>query len=134
MQNPIELTLLIWLMVLAASLWIPFVVGANLSPARNADFTRPLDPSVHPAWTHRAWRAHLNLLEQAVPFAALTLVVDRLDGFTALTAATSIAFLVLRLAHAAGMISGVAGFPVRPMIFTAGWLCCLLMAYAALSA
>jgi uncharacterized membrane protein YecN with MAPEG domain len=35
----------------------------------------------------------------------------------------SVAFFWLRVAHAVGMISGWAGFPIRPIIFTASWLC-----------
>jgi uncharacterized membrane protein YecN with MAPEG domain len=62
------------------------------------------------------------------------LIVDRVNGYSSLTYWTALAFLVLRLAHAVGMISGVARMPLRPVIFTAGWMCCLLMAYAALTA
>jgi uncharacterized membrane protein YecN with MAPEG domain len=84
-------------------------------------------------WVHRAYRAHLNLLEQAFPFALLVLIIDRMDGFTALTHWTAITFLWLRVLHAAGMISGFAKMPLRPILFTAGWLCCLIMAYAVFS-
>lgn len=132
---PIEMTILLWLAILAASLWIPYIVGVNTAPAGSlpddpADFTRPGDPAVHRPWVHRAYRAHLNLLEQFVPFAVLVLILDRIDGFTAVTAATAAAFALIRLAHALGMITGLAGFPLRPVIFTAGWVCCLIMAGA----
>jgi uncharacterized membrane protein YecN with MAPEG domain len=82
----------------------------------------------------RAYRAHLNLLEQRVPFALLILLVDRVDGFTALTYWTSIAFFWLRVAHAVGYITGKAAFPLGPIIFTAGWIFCLIMAYALFAA
>lgn len=131
MENfPTELGILTCLGVFAASMWIPYIYGANVSPAKNTDFSRPTDPAVHPAWTHRAYRAHLNLLEQLVPFALLVLLVDRVDGFTALTYWTAIAFFWLRVTHAVGMITGATAFPLRPIIFTAGWVCCLIMAYA----
>ncbi|WP_415921039.1 MAPEG family protein [Tateyamaria sp. SN6-1] len=133
---PVELTLLGVLAVFGASLWIPYIVGVNTAPAGSipADapdgFHRPPDPSFQRPWVHRAFRAHLNLLEQSVPFAVLVLLVDRADGFGALTLWTSVAFVLLRVAHAVGYITGVAGFPARPLIFTAGWVCCLLMAWA----
>lgn len=130
----IELTVLIWLMLLAASMWIPYIVGVNTDPVKRDAFTRPGDNSVLRPWVQRANRAHLNLLEQAVPFAVLTLLADRAMAFSALTAWTSIAFLILRLVHAVGMISGVARMPLRPLIFTGGWICCLLMGFAALTA
>ena len=83
-----------------------------------------------PDWVARANRAHLNLLEQGLPFAILILVLHTLDGFTALTAGTAIAFLGLRIAHAVGMITGIAQMPARPIIFTAGWVCILILGYA----
>lgn len=126
-----ELGILTCLMILAASLWIPYIVGVNTAGADGPpDFSRPGDPSMQRPWVHRAYRAHLNLLEQGVPFAILVFLVDAVDGFSALTYWTAMAFLALRVVHAAGMITGTLGFPGRPVIFTAGWICCLLMALA----
>ena len=73
-------------------------------------------------------------MEQGIPFAILVLLVDRMDGFTALTYWTAIAFFWLRVAHAAGMITGVARMPLRPIVFTAGWVCVLIMGYAVFAA
>ena len=125
---PTELTLLSCLAILAASLWIPYIVGVATAPEDSlpADapdgFVRIPNPALHRPWVQRAYRAHLNLLEQSVPFAVLVLLVDRVDGFTALTLWTSVAFLLLRIAHAVGYITGAAGFPARPLIFTGGWV------------
>lgn len=140
MDFPTELGILTCLMILAASLWIPQIVGqAGLKPEDLPDgapdgFTRVHDMQLMPAWIGRAQRAHLNLLEQAMPFAVLVLIIDRMDGFTALTYWTAIAFFWLRVAHAVGMITGVALMPVRPLIFVAGWVCTLIMAYAVFAA
>ncbi len=137
---PTELGILTCLAILAASLWIPYIVGVNTAaegslPADAPDgFVRISNPALHRPWVQRAYRAHLNLLEQLVPFALLVFIVDRLDGFTALTYWTAIAFFWLRVAHAVGYITGKAAFPLRPIIFTAGWVCCLIMAYAAFAA
>jgi uncharacterized MAPEG superfamily protein len=130
-----ELGIVTMLSVFAASLWIPYIVGVNMHPQEGVDdFARPAPLTGFPGWVHRAHRAHLNLLEQLLPFGILTLIVDSTNGYSPLTYWTAIAFFWLRVAHAIGMISGVARFPLRPMIFTAGWLCCLLMAYAAFTA
>ncbi|RMA40986.1 MAPEG family protein [Rhodophyticola porphyridii] len=134
MEFPTELGILTCLMILAASLWIPYVVGISSDPSEEEAFARPATISNLRPWVQRAHRAHLNLLEQGIPFAILVLLVDRMDGFTALTYWTSIAFFWLRVAHALGMIAGVAGMPIRPIIFTAGWLCCMIMAYAVFAA
>ncbi len=130
-----ELAIVIWLAVFAASLWIPYIIGVNMYPQEGVDdFARPPPLTGFPDWVHRAHRAHLNLLEQLLPFALLVLVVDRLGAYSALTYWAALAFLALRMIHAAGMISGLARFPVRPILFTGGWICCLLMGYAAATA
>lgn len=132
---PTELGIVVVLAVFAASLWIPYIVGVNMYPQKEGDpFARPAALTGFPEWVHRAHRAHLNLLEQLLPFAILVLIIDRSGAYSALTFWTAVAFLVLRVAHAVGMITGRAGFPLRPILFTGGWLCCLLMAYAAFAA
>lgn len=137
---PTELGILTCLMLLAASLWIPYIVGVNTVPEGSlpADapdgFIIPGNPRLHRPWVQRAFRAHMNLLEQGIPFAVLVLLVDRLDGFTALTFWTAIAFFWLRVAHAVGYITAGARMPLRPLIFTAGWVCCLLMGYSVFTA
>ncbi|WP_375281043.1 MAPEG family protein [Pseudooctadecabacter sp.] len=97
-------------------------------------FTRIHNMHLMPAWIGRAHRAHMNLLEQALPFAVLVLIVGRMDGFTALTYWTAIAFFWLRIAHAVGYITGTTSMPLRPLIFTAGWVCILITAYAVFAA
>ena len=130
-----ELAIVVALACLAASLWIPYIVGVNMHPQQGADpFARPPDLAGFPAWVHRAHRAHLNLLEQLLPFAVLVLIVDRLGAYSALTFWTCVAFLVIRSAHAVGMIAGWARVPLRPALFLGGWVCCLLMASAAITA
>ena len=85
-------------------------------------------------WIHRAHRAHLNAIETRAPFAAIVLVAHAACVSTPLTAAAAIAFFRLRLAHAADMIAGWAGFPLRPLLFWASWLCTLAIAAALLTA
>lgn len=131
---PTELGIVFCLSILAASLWIPYIIGVTTDPAEADNFTRPGDLTALRPWVHRAYRAHLNLLEQFLPFAVLVFLVDRLDAYSALTLWAAIAFFWLRVAHAVGMITGLARMPLRPILFTAGWACCLLMGYAVLTA
>ena len=131
---PTELGILFCLAVLAATLWMPFIIGVNTAPSGSIPdgapdgFTLPADFRMQRPWVQRAYRAHLNLLEQFLPFAVVVLLLDRLDAFNALTFWTCIAFFWLRVAHAVGYITGLASFPLRPLIFTAGWLCILILA------
>ena len=129
-----ELGILTCLMILAASMWIPYVVGIVTDPSKEDAFYTPADIRNLRPWVQRAHRAHANLLEQAIPFAVLVLLVDKASGFTALTYWTAIAFFWLRVAHALGHISSVAKEPLRPIIFTAGWICVMIMAYSVFAA
>ena len=135
MTFPTELGILTCLMILAASLWIPYIVGVNKHAVAGADpFERPTPLNQFPAWVHRAHRAHLNLLEQALPFSVLVLILNAIDGFSALTYWTAIVFFWVRTIHAVGMISGFAKMPLRPLLFLIGWACCLIMGYAVFAA
>ena len=128
-----ELTWLSLSALLAASLWIPYIVGVNTTPAPGAaDFARPPDLSGFVPWVHRAHRAHLNMIETLAPFAVVVLVAHLAGVSNAATVWAAIAFFWLRVAHAVGMISGLAGFPIRPILFTASWLCTLAIGVATL--
>jgi uncharacterized MAPEG superfamily protein len=126
-----ELKWLTYTALLAGSLWIPFIVGVNVTdfPGKGAQFVRPPDHSQMTPWVHRSLRAHQNLLEQLLPFAIVVLVgaVSRVS--TPITLGCSIAFFWLRLAHAVGMISGFARFPLRPMIYVGGWIAMIIFAW-----
>ena len=129
-----ELTVLVLLMLLAASMWIPYIIGVTSDPADGVrDFTRPIDMTVLRPWVHRAHRAHLNLLEQALPFAVIVLVAHLVGVSGVVTIWAAGLFLVLRLVHAVGMISGYTGFPARSIIFNIGWLCILAIGWQVLA-
>jgi uncharacterized MAPEG superfamily protein len=130
-----ELTYLTLTMLLAASLWIPYIAGVNMYLPKGINpFQVPPDKTLLPDWVRRADRAHLNLLEQALPFAVLVLLAHSLGVTTTVTVWATAAFFWLRLAHAIGMITGITQFPLRPVIFTAGWLCVMAIGVALLTA
>lgn len=126
---PPDLLILVLLGLFAASLWIPYIIGVNLHLPGDIDaFAGPHYPKVLPRWVQRADRAHMNLLEQGMPFAVLVLT-GHLAGTTgAVTLWSGWAFLALRGIHAAGMTMGWLCAPGRPIVFTAGWLCCIAVA------
>jgi uncharacterized MAPEG superfamily protein len=102
MDFPTELGVLTCLMILAASLWIPFIIRSGSNAGTVDGFDRPYDVAKLKPWVHRAFRAHPNLLEQAFPFAVLVLIIDRMDGFTALTYWTAIALFWLHVCMQSG--------------------------------
>src|ERR1700677_639332 len=130
-----ELKWLVFTALLAGSLWMPFIVGVNVSNFEGKErlFDRPPDHSKMDPWVHRSVRAHQNLLEQLLPF-AIVVIAGAISGVTnSVTVACSIIFFWLRVAHAIGMISGLARFPVRPMIYFAGWVVMLVYAWQVLT-
>jgi len=68
-----ELRWLCYTAMLAASLWIPYIVGINVADfeGKKELFVRPPDPSQMKPWVHRSLRAHQNLLEQLLPFSVV---------------------------------------------------------------
>jgi uncharacterized MAPEG superfamily protein len=126
-----ELKWLMYTALLAGSLWIPFIVGVNITdfPGKKQLFVRPPNHSQMKPWVHRSLRAHQNLLEQLLPFAIVVLAgaVSRVS--TSITVVCSITFFWLRAAHAIGMITGLARLPLRPMIYFAGWIVMLVFAW-----
>ena len=118
--------------ILAASLWVPYIVGVNTTPVPALGENRPHDPSTLTPWVHRAFRAHLNLLEQFLPFAVVVLVAHLAGVSNSVTAVAAAAFFYLRLLHAVWMIAGLPVLPARPLIFSAGWICVLAIALAVL--
>ena len=88
----VELKWLIYTALLAGSLWIPFIVGVNMTDFQGKDqlFVRPPDPSQMNPWVHRSLRAHQNLLEQLVPFAIIVLAGAVAHVSTPVTVANSV--------------------------------------------
>jgi uncharacterized MAPEG superfamily protein len=130
-----ELFYLLLTAMLASSLWIPYIIGVNTTKYEGQDdaFTRPPDHRNMLPWIHRAYRAHQNLLEQFLPFAAIVLIGHSLGVSTSITQWCAILFFALRLSHAVGMISGLTKFPIRPIIFTAGWVITMVYAWQVLA-
>src|SRR5579862_1992419 len=89
-----ELRWLVYTALLAASLWIPYIVGINTTDfeGKKELFTRPPDHSKMPPWVHRSLRAHQNLLEQFLPYAAIVLVGAVVHVSNSVTAACAIIF------------------------------------------
>ncbi len=122
---------LFWLtltVILGATMWVPYIVGVNTTPVPQSAENRPIDVAGTVPWVHRAWRAHLNLLEQMLPFAVIVLIAHLTGVSTGITAFAAASFFGLRVAHAVWMIGGFPVLPVRPIIFTLGWACVMAIA------
>ena len=129
-----ELTWLVFTAIFAASLWIPYIVGVNITEFEGKDqlFVRPPDNSKMAAWVHRSYRAHMNMLEQLLPFSLIVVVGAISKVSTPVTVWCAILFFWLRVAHAVGMITGLARNPIRPLIYVAGWIATLVFSWQVL--
>lgn len=131
----IELTVLLVTAILAATLWMPFVIlSGRADSAPFQSFERMAQVWEMSDAAQRAYRAHLNLLEQFLPFAVIVVVAHLAGVSNGVTVWASVAFLALRSLHALGMVAGWARMPLRPLLFTGGWLCILALAGAVLLA
>jgi len=130
-----ELQWLICTAILAGSMWIPYVVGVNVTdfPGKAELFARPPDPSKMAPWVHRALRAHQNLLEQLPPFAIVVLAGAVTHVSTPVTVWCAALFFWIRVAHAIGYVSGLARAPVRPLLYVAAWVVTLVYAWQVLA-
>lgn len=71
-----------------------------------------------PAWTERAVRAHLNLVENLAPFAILVLTAHVAGKANAMTALGATIFFLARVAHAVVYTAGIT--VVRTLVFFVG--------------
>jgi uncharacterized MAPEG superfamily protein len=131
-----ELKWLVFTALLVGSLWIPFIVGVNVTDfeGKGQLFERPPDHSKMAPWVHRSLRAHQNALEQLLPFAVIVIAGAISGVSTSTTTVCAIIFFWLRVAHAIGMISGLARFPIRPAIYFTNWTVMFVYAWQVFAA
>ncbi len=121
-----ELRWLAYSSLLALILWMPYILAAmgKRGAARVAGYPTGNYTDL-PDWAQRNYRAHMNLVENLVPFAALVLtanIAGVADGTTAMAAQ---AFFWARLVQA---IVHIAGIPwVRTLAYVVGWVACLVI-------
>ena len=117
------MTVDLWMLVASALLshsWI-MVYGAGRSQTPGGlewGFGNRDAPLEVPAWTARAVRAHLNLLENLTPFAILVLTAHVAGKANAMTALGATIFFVARVAHAIVYTAGIK--VVRSVVFGVG--------------
>ncbi|MGE0212855.1 MAG: MAPEG family protein [Parvibaculaceae bacterium] len=106
-------------------LWVPYTLARISEHGAKATLTYTADKLPLPAWAERAHRAHMNLVENLLPFAALILTVQAAALNNATTALWAAIFFFARLAHA---IVHCLGIPfARTAAFAVGWLACLVL-------
>ncbi len=125
-----ELVMLAWSAVLCVVLAVPYTLGLILERglpelAGNREGFAPAT-----GWIGRAQRAHRNMLENLVPFAALVLAVVVAGKVSPMTALAAQLFFWSRLLHAAVYIAGIAW--LRTLAYAAGVVAMVMLFLAAI--
>lgn len=126
----IELTMLGWSAVLCVLLAVPYTVGLILErglPEMAGNRENFAPPS---GWMGRGLRAHKNMVENLLPFAALVLAVVVAGKTSSMTATAVQLFFWARLLHALVYIAGVAW--VRTLGYALGVVAMAMLAVALL--
>jgi len=120
-----SLSYLAWASALCLILWLPYVLERVMKQGLMT-VLQYKDTDTEPAvWAQRAHRAHLNLVENLAPFAALVLIANvtgkNVTGCAAL-------FFWARVVQAIVHIAGVAY--VRTLAFFVSWLAMIIMFFS----
>ena len=122
----IELRLLAYLAFLSLVIWVPYIIGASAAKGIAAIAGYPSgDYRDLPNWIQRCHRAHMNLVENLVPFGALVLIAHVVGASNEITVLGAQLFFWARLAKAAIHMSGIPW--LRTGAFVIGWIGCLMI-------
>lgn len=103
----IDLTMLAWSAALCVVLALPYTIGLNKSLGLPVLIgNRENFPTVE-GWIGRAKRAHMNMLENIAPFAALVLIAHVSGKADASTALGAQLFFWARLVHGVVYVAGL---------------------------
>jgi uncharacterized MAPEG superfamily protein len=125
-----ELFYLLLAAILTGVLWIPVVIGyvKSRGPLKPSDYkVAPSSPL--PPWVNRANRAHVNAVENLVPFAVVVLIAHAAQVSTAVTANAAAVYFYARAVHAVVHITGFSMFRARTVLFTVAWIAFMTFAF-----
>ena len=120
-----DLTVLAGVAALTALMWVRYILARIQRSGLMETLTYAADNDPLPTWASRAKRAHSNAIENLAPFAAVVVVAHLTQSANGTTAVWSVIYLIARLAHYAGFISGVPF--VRTLSFAVGWLAIIVI-------
>jgi len=114
-----ELRLLTYTAFICLVLWIPHVLAVIKVRGLGRVVGYPTGGTEDlPAWGQRAQRAHMNLVENLAPFAALVLVAHAIGVSNPATVLGAQLFFYARIAHFVVMFAGIPW--LRTVAFAAG--------------
>lgn len=115
-----DLRMLTYSTLLCLMLWIPYILaGIGVRGLVRMTGNPQGDYADLPQWAQRTHRAHMNLVENLAPFAALVLVAHLSGTANEITALGARLFFWARVVHAGVYMAGIPW--VRTLSFAAGW-------------
>jgi uncharacterized MAPEG superfamily protein len=130
-QLSVELRYLIYVAILLAVIWVPYVVAQIKQVGLIKVLSYPETVEM-PAWASWLKRAHYNLVENIPLFAIAVLAGEIANVHTTVTAACAMIFFWARVAHPIAMVARVWG--TRTAIFTVGWVAVVVHLFVVLTA
>jgi uncharacterized MAPEG superfamily protein len=126
-----ELMYLVWVTVLTALLWIPYILDrmAVWGLADTVGYPEPKKPQS--PWAARLQAAHTNAVENLVVFAALVLAAQDLGVSNAAIATAAMVYFWARVVH---VVAYTLRWPwIRTLAFVVGWACQMVIAWQILA-
>ena len=114
-----ELLYLVWVTVLTALLWVPYILDRIATWGLADTVGYPASPKPQSPWATRMKAAHVNAVENLVVFAALVLAAQDLGVSNAATVTACMVYFWARVVHLAAYTFAVPW--VRTLAFTAGF-------------
>lgn len=116
--------------LLAAFLWVPYILNVIVANPITDAVGYPEQPLRMAPWAERLKKAHYNAVENLVVFAALILIAHLLDAGNGMTEAAAMTYFWARVVHA---VAYTAAIPwVRTLAFAVAWVAMILIGWVIL--
>ncbi len=126
-----ELMYLLWVTLLTALIWIPYVLDRVMVEGLAGAVGYPANPKPQSPWAQRMKAAHYNAVENLVVFAALVLIAHDAGVSNNATAMACMIYFWARVTH---LVAYAFAIPwVRTLSFSVGFACQMTIAYQLLA-
>lgn len=126
-----EITWLVWVTVLTALLWVPYVLDRFATWGITDTVGYPQNPKPQSPWAQRLKKAHANAVENLVVFAALVLAASAAGVSTPLIGTAAMLYFWSRVVH---VVAYALALPwVRTLGFTGGFIAQMIVAWQILA-
>lgn len=126
-----EIAWLVWVSVLTALLWVPYVLDRCATWGITDTVGYPPAPKPQSPWAQRMKAAHANAVENLVVFAALVLAANAAGVSTPMVAFAGMLYFWSRVVH---VVAYTLALPwVRTLGFTGGFAAQMIVAWQILA-